>query len=93
MTFGHCEVPSFFKPYLFPLNQERASPGQDDSGGRAGLPKGPPLPLHHWFNEGFCVKGGEIGEEVYSLGKVTKETKGIPSSSVIASFIAGIYML
>jgi hypothetical protein len=28
-------------------------------------------------------EGGEIGEEVRSVGKVTKETKGIPSSSVI----------
>jgi hypothetical protein len=28
------------------------------------------------------LKGGEIGEEVRSLGKVTKKTKGIPSSSV-----------
>jgi hypothetical protein len=28
------------------------------------------------------LKGGEIGEEVHSVGKVTKETKGIPSSSV-----------
>ncbi len=37
----------------------------------------------HWFNEGCCVEGGEIGEEVRSVGKVTKETKGIPSSSVI----------
>jgi len=37
--------PGFFKPYLFILNQERASPGQDGSGGRMGPPKGPPLPL------------------------------------------------
>ncbi len=36
----------------------------------------------HWFNEGCCVEGGEIGEEVRSVGKVTRETKGIPSSSV-----------
>ncbi len=28
-------------------------------------------------------EGGEIGEEVRSVGKVTRETKGIPSSSVI----------
>jgi hypothetical protein len=28
------------------------------------------------------LKEGEIGEEVCSLGKVTKETKGIPSSNV-----------
>jgi hypothetical protein len=29
------------------------------------------------------LKGGaEIGEEVHFVGKVTKETKGIPSSSV-----------
>jgi hypothetical protein len=28
------------------------------------------------------LKGGEIGEEVRSMGKVTKETKGVPSSSV-----------
>jgi hypothetical protein len=27
-------------------------------------------------------EGGEIGEEVRSMGKVTRETKGIPSSSV-----------
>jgi hypothetical protein len=29
----------------------------------------------HWFNEGCCVEGGEIGEEVRSVGKVTKETR------------------
>jgi hypothetical protein len=29
----------------------------------------------HWFNEGCCVEGGEIGEEVRSMGKVTKETR------------------
>ncbi len=29
----------------------------------------------HWFNEGCCVEGGEIGEEVHSMGKVTKETR------------------
>ncbi len=28
----------------------------------------------HWFNEGCCVEGGEIGEEVCSMGKVTRET-------------------
>ncbi len=28
------------------------------------------------------LKGGEIGEEARFVGKVTKETKGIPSSSV-----------
>jgi hypothetical protein len=28
-------------------------------------------------------EGGEIGEEVRSVGKVTRETKGIPNSSVI----------
>jgi hypothetical protein len=27
----------------------------------------------HWFNEGYCVEGGEIGEEVRSMGKVTRE--------------------
>ncbi len=81
--------PGFFKPYLFPLNRDCASPGQDGCGGRASPPKGPPLPLHHWFNEGCCVEGGEIGEEVHSVGKITKETKGIPSFNVIASF----YML
>jgi hypothetical protein len=27
----------------------------------------------HWFNEGCCVEGGEIGEEVHSMGKVTRE--------------------
>jgi hypothetical protein len=27
----------------------------------------------HWFNEG-CVEGGEIGEEVCSVEKVTRET-------------------
>jgi hypothetical protein len=37
--------PGFFKPYLFILNRERASPGQDGSGGRMGPLKGPPLPL------------------------------------------------
>jgi hypothetical protein len=25
----------------------------------------------HWFNEGCCVEGGEIGEEVDFMGKVT----------------------
>jgi len=40
----------------------------------------------HWFNEGCCVEGGEIGEEVRSMGKVTKETKRIPSFSVIREF-------
>jgi hypothetical protein len=29
----------------------------------------------HWFNEGYCVEGGEIGEEVRSVGKVTRETR------------------
>jgi hypothetical protein len=29
--------------------------------------------LVHWFNEGCCVEGGEIGEEVYSVGKVIGE--------------------
>ncbi len=81
------KAPSFFKPYLFPLNRERASPEPDGSGGRASPPKGPPLPLHHWFNEGCYVEGGgEIGEEVHSVGKVTKETKGIPRSSVNREF-------
>ncbi len=28
----------------------------------------------HWFNEGCCVEGGEIGEEVRYVGKVTRET-------------------
>ncbi len=32
------------------------------------------------------LKGGEIGEEVRSVGKVTKETKGVPSSSVNRDF-------
>jgi len=27
----------------------------------------------HWFNEGCCVEGGEISEEVHSMGKVTRE--------------------
>jgi hypothetical protein len=36
----------------------------------------------HWFNEGCCVEGGEIGEEVHSMGKVTRETKRIPNSNV-----------
>jgi len=40
----------------------------------------------HWFNEGCCVEGGEIGEEVRSMRKVTRETKGIPSSSVNREF-------
>ncbi len=52
------KAPSFFKPYLFPLNRERASPEPDGSGGRASSPKGPPLPLRHWFNEGCCVERG-----------------------------------
>jgi hypothetical protein len=29
----------------------------------------------HWFNEGCCVEGGEIGEEVRSVGKVTREMR------------------
>jgi hypothetical protein len=28
----------------------------------------------HWFKEGCCVEGGEISEEVRSMGKVTRET-------------------
>jgi len=80
------KAPSFFKPYLFPLNRERASPRPDGSDKRADPPKGPPLPLRHWFNEGCCVEWGEIGEEVHSVGKVTKETKEIPSSSVNREF-------
>jgi hypothetical protein len=40
----------------------------------------------HWFNEGCCVERGEIGEEVRSVRKVTRETKGIPSSSVNQNF-------
>jgi hypothetical protein len=32
------------------------------------------------------LRGGEIGEEVHSMGKVTKETKGIPSSNVNREF-------
>ncbi len=40
----------------------------------------------HWFNEGCCVEGGEIGEEVHFVGKVAKEAKGIPSSSVNREF-------
>jgi hypothetical protein len=28
----------------------------------------------HWFNEGCCVEGGEIGEKVRFVGKVTMET-------------------
>jgi hypothetical protein len=40
----------------------------------------------HWFNEGYCVEGGEIGEEVHSMGKVIRETKEIPSSSVNRDF-------
>ncbi len=40
----------------------------------------------HWFNEGCCVEGGEIGEEVRSMGKVTRETKRITSSSVNQEF-------
>jgi hypothetical protein len=27
----------------------------------------------HWFNEGCCVEGGEIGEEVRSMEKITRE--------------------
>ncbi len=56
-----------FKLYLFPLNRDRAPPEQDSSGRRASPPKWPPLPLRHWFNEGCCVEGGEIGEEVHHL--------------------------
>ncbi len=33
------------------------------------------------------LKGGEIGEEVRSMGKVTGETNGIPSSSVNREFL------
>jgi hypothetical protein len=32
------------------------------------------------------LKGGEIGEKVHSMGKVTRKTKGIPSSSVNREF-------
>jgi hypothetical protein len=42
--------------------------------------------LVHLFNEGCCVEAGEIGEEVDSVGKVIRETKGIPSSSVNREF-------
>jgi hypothetical protein len=27
----------------------------------------------HWFNESCCVEGGEIGEEVHSVGKIIRE--------------------
>jgi hypothetical protein len=40
----------------------------------------------HWFNEGCCVEGGEISEEVRFVRKVTGETKGIPSSNVNQEF-------
>jgi len=29
----------------------------------------------HWFNEGFCVEGGEISEEDRFVRKVTRETR------------------
>jgi hypothetical protein len=29
----------------------------------------------HWFNESCCVEGGEIGEEVCSMEKVTREMR------------------
>jgi len=32
------------------------------------------------------LKGGEIGEKVHSVGKVTKEIKGIPNSNVSWEF-------
>jgi hypothetical protein len=49
--------------------------------------KGPYFFVHSFILVGTCdlhtqCEGGEIGEEVRSVGKVTRETKGIPSSSV-----------
>jgi len=32
------------------------------------------------------LKGGGVGEEVCSVGKVTRKTKGVPSSSVNREF-------
>jgi len=29
----------------------------------------------HWFNEGCCVEGREIGEKVCFVRKVTRETR------------------
>ncbi len=72
----------FFKLYLFSLNREHASPRQDDSGNVRILQRGLFFLFVHWFNEGCCVEGGETGEEVCSIGKVTKKTKGTPSFSV-----------
>ncbi len=40
----------------------------------------------HWFNEGCSLEGGEIGEMVRSVGKVTRETIGIPSFSISGFF-------
>jgi hypothetical protein len=65
--------PGFFKLYLFSLNREHACPGQDNSDRHAGPPKGPLLLFVHWFNEGCCVEGGEIGEEVRSMGNLPWE--------------------
>ncbi len=65
--------PGFFKLYLFSLNREHASPGQDDSDGHASPSNEPPLLVVHWFNEGCCVEGGEIGEEVHSMRNVSWE--------------------
>jgi hypothetical protein len=36
------------------------------------------------------VLKGEIGEEVHSVGKVTKDTKGIPSSNVNREFFCSL---
>ncbi len=76
----------FFKLYLFSLNWEHVSLGQDDSGDVRVLQRVPFFLFIHWFNEGCCVEGGEIGEKVHSMGKVTRKTKGIPSSSVNREF-------
>ena len=61
-------------------------PGKMVSANARILQKGLLFLFVHFCNEGCCVEGGEIGEEVRSVGKVTGETKGIPSSSVIQDF-------
>ncbi len=61
-------------PHVAPQIEQRASPGQDGFGKHMGPPKGFLFLFVHWFNEGCCVEGREIGEEVRFVVKVTKET-------------------
>ncbi len=44
----------------------------------------------HWFNEGCSLEGGEIGEVVRSVGKITRETIRISSSSILGFFFVSL---